>query len=927
MPDRCLCVRLLTTALLICTFMFGYGVAAGPLQAETIAEINQQLVQTPHDTSLLAAKGAMQRQARDYADAIDTYEKLRALTPDDARARNLLVMVLHKAAQEHRGDRALELLQRAVALAPEANFIKPAYLEAAYEYGTASELIDAYESLPPGHELDAPVLVAVADACREAEKRDKAAALYRSVLNVAPADADAGLGLALVLLDAEHYADARDTIQTTIHLNPKRTTLRLALAAIHWQSGDRVRALDTFDHILEIDPANADAVNLKAQLLCEMGSVSLAREVVAAHPARVWDHVRCHIQDRLAESHAAWAETTAGATMRAERRPDHLLALCYYDVSEGERSGPTSITPLRFMQHIEYLRTHGYHFVSAGDVVAARRGEHPLPDHAVLLSFDHGYAGFIKHVVPVLELYNIPAIVSVCPAWLESGPPVTLSGPLMSWTDIARLAGHRLVTLGVEAEGLFELVNSNPQGDVGFAALTRIYDRGTQRYETEAEQRERIQTTLSHAMRLMQERVGARPRVLVWSHGARNAPAMAEAERLGFVLQLSLHGQPHLTDTDKLERTPVLYSPAISGFISLVKPPPRKSEPIRAVSVSPDAIDSSSPQELDSHLVRLILRLKDLGANTVILDACSDRNGDDLAEAAYFPTTQFPVRNDILDHIAALLQGARFRVLVRMPVLMFQRPATPRYDRMRVMEAHGTADDPSFTMQKRLSPFHPDVIAWTAVLYRDLAAHVRCNGIVCGEDAYLTDSEDYNATARKVYIARLGTAIPGKVGLAPEQGEEWVRIKTATLTRLTERLIDRVQQLRPRCASVRTLYAPVLHYPASRRWFAQDYNDALQHYDRVLLLAYAEMEDIRRPEAWLSKLVKQAEAKDGGLEKTIFKLQAMNWRENRPIKARVLRKRLAHLAQRGALHFAYGPDNPLANRPRVNRMDQALQGV
>ncbi len=81
----------------------------------------------------------------------------------------------------------------------------------------------------------------------------------------------------------------------------------------------------------------------------------------------------------------------------------------------------------------------------------------------MLLTFDHGYVGVIKHVLPILEIYGIPVIVSLCPAWIENGAPVDLGGALMNWDQVARLAGHRLVTLGVEAEGLFELVCSNPQ--------------------------------------------------------------------------------------------------------------------------------------------------------------------------------------------------------------------------------------------------------------------------------------------------------------------------------------------------------------------------------------------------------------------------------------------------------------------------------
>jgi biofilm PGA synthesis lipoprotein PgaB len=284
------------------------------------------------------------------------------------------------------------------------------------------------------------------------------------------------------------------------------------------------------------------------------------------------------------------------------------------------------------------------------------------------------------------------------------------------------------------------------------------------------------------------------------------------------------------------------------------------------------------------------------------------------------PTAQFPVRNDSLDHVVARLQGARLRVLLKMPVLSFLRPATPRNDSMRVMEAQTTGVRPSFSVQKRYSPFHPDYVNWVTQLYHDLAGHVRCDGIVFAEDAYLTDSEDYNSVAQKVYSARRGTPTPGTDALSPKQEQAWVRIKTETLNRLTIRLGQHVEHYRPRCQLARTLFAPLLHYPESERWFAQSYSDALTLYDFVLLLAYVEMEDIRRPDAWLSKLVDLADAEVDGLEKTIFKLQAVDWEKNKPVKAGNLRIRLRHLARSGALHFAYGPDAPSRDAPAVSAM-------
>ena len=96
------------------------------------------------------------------------HEKLLTIAPEDERARNLLVMVLHRAAQQAADSDALNRLRRAVELAPDAAFLRPGYLDALYRNGRSSELVTVYEGLPEGESLAAPLLSAVAGAYREA---------------------------------------------------------------------------------------------------------------------------------------------------------------------------------------------------------------------------------------------------------------------------------------------------------------------------------------------------------------------------------------------------------------------------------------------------------------------------------------------------------------------------------------------------------------------------------------------------------------------------------------------------------------------------------------------------------------------------------------------------------------------------------------
>lgn len=71
-----------------------------------------------------------------------------------------------------------------------------------------------------------------------------------------------------------------------------------------------------------------------------------------------------------------------------------------------------SATVAEFDHQIAYMRRH-YTPVSAAQVVAALRGEAPLPRGAVLVTFDDAYRDVLTHAWPVLQRYRVPALLFV----------------------------------------------------------------------------------------------------------------------------------------------------------------------------------------------------------------------------------------------------------------------------------------------------------------------------------------------------------------------------------------------------------------------------------------------------------------------------------------------------------------------------------
>ncbi len=93
---------------------------------------------------------------------------------------------------------------------------------------------------------------------------------------------------------------------------------------------------------------------------------------------------------------------------------DTFLTLVYHDIPEKPVVND-DISRKDFLEQLEYLKAHGFTFVSPGQILAARDGKEKLPEKAVLLTFDDSYVSFYTVVLPALKRYGAHAVLSVVP--------------------------------------------------------------------------------------------------------------------------------------------------------------------------------------------------------------------------------------------------------------------------------------------------------------------------------------------------------------------------------------------------------------------------------------------------------------------------------------------------------------------------------
>lgn len=124
----------------------------------------------------------------------------------------------------------------------------------------------------------------------------------------------------------------------------------------------------------------------------------------------------------LVLSQSAWAEAEPSVSI-----------LMYHHVSESTPRS-TSVSPEELRAHLEYLEDNDFTVMELRDAIAAIDGEQPLPDKAVVLTFDDAYQNIYQNGHPILQEFDMPYTVFV-----TTDPVGEVPGQYMSWDQIREL--------------------------------------------------------------------------------------------------------------------------------------------------------------------------------------------------------------------------------------------------------------------------------------------------------------------------------------------------------------------------------------------------------------------------------------------------------------------------------------------------------
>jgi biofilm PGA synthesis lipoprotein PgaB len=591
------------------------------------------------------------------------------------------------------------------------------------------------------------------------------------------------------------------------------------------------------------------------------------------------------------------AALLASAPQSAQADDSDLLVISYHDIrddvapkGDGDRY---AISTSNFVAQIDWLIASGYRPVSLDAVVSASRGQLPLPDKAVLLTFDDGLRSLYTRAFPVLRAYRIPAVAAVVTDWIGMPPETRIAygvrdftrDDFATWTQLREMQDSGLVEIASHSANLHTGVPGNPQGNVMPAATTRRYDATSGGYENEAAYLARISDDLRRSRDDIARHLGRAPRALVWPYAAHNPHTNAIANTLGMPITFDLEGRNARIGAQLhgLARLLMVENPGAAELAYELRRDARLNG-LRALQVDLDSVYDADPQQQARNLDALVERVKRIGPSHVFLQAFADPDGNGSADALYFPNRHLPMRADLYSRVAWQLKTrAEVQVYAWLPVLGFELPDAQARATLAIRSASPELYRLDFT--------RPEASRIIGDIYEDLGAAGYFEGLLFHDDAFLRDDE--------------------LTSLAPGAATE----RTEALIAFTLSLKAAAQQWRPKLKTVRNLYARTVVEPASEAWFAQRLDRFNQAYDFTAIMAMPWMERSPHPERWMRALTAAVARVDPRFERSLFTLQTVDWRDRQRIPGKVLLEQVRTLQAAGVRHLAWYPDDFIADHP------------
>ena len=186
------------------------------------------------------------------------------------------------------------------------------------------------------------------------------------------------------------------------------------------------------------------------------------------------------------------------------------ILMYHHVVPDGEPCNSVTVCVSRLENDLKYLAENGYTAVLPRELASGMK----LPEKAVMITFDDGYASNYDLLFPLLQKYQLKAVISVIVSATDSGNP-----SFCSWDMLREMADSGLIEIGSHT---YNLHNPENEGYVNAGGTN-----GVQRLpgESSAAFQARVLDDIQRSYDRITEELGVTPVCFAYPYGATEPSA------------------------------------------------------------------------------------------------------------------------------------------------------------------------------------------------------------------------------------------------------------------------------------------------------------------------------------------------------------------------------------------------------------------
>lgn len=214
--------------------------------------------------------------------------------------------------------------------------------------------------------------------------------------------------------------------------------------------------------------------------------------------------------------------------------------LMYHSVlKDPKRSGKYVVTPQELESDLHYLSERGYTAIFVSQLADAVLKGGELPEKPVILTFDDGYLNNLTYVLPLLEQYDMKAVVSIVGSYSETAERRADPNPTyayLAWEDITALFDSQRIEI---ANHSYDMHRQSPRRGVR-----------QMRGESDAKYYGALVSDIGKTQSLLEEYCGILPTTFTYPCGDISPVSLPILQEMGFTAMLTCYERINYVGAD-----------------------------------------------------------------------------------------------------------------------------------------------------------------------------------------------------------------------------------------------------------------------------------------------------------------------------------------------------------------------------------------